>query len=612
MGVGSMSGLYVGVSGLQVNQTALHATAHNLANLDSEGYSRQQILMQDTLYSVYKYGAVSTMQNGLGATMDRIRQVRDTFADKQYRLETGRGSFYSSMHEVEEEVEKYFGRDVDEQPLKNAMTTFWSALNELQKTPDSIVHREDAIMAAQELIDQAKLIYNQVTAYQENLNEEIRNQVDEINDIAFKIHELNRNIVMVEAGDVEAANDMRDQRNTLLDKLATYGEITYKENAKGCVTVNLEGVPLISEDRIFKLGTQPISDSNRLLTVVWADHGNMELFHFTDLPNAANATDVGSLKGLLYARGTQIGDYTKMSEESIDWASYKNRDGSQKYNSLAEFYAGERYNSYGDYYADKIEPFLITNLETQLDYLVHNIVTTVNDILCPNTTTTSAMNVLDEQGNTITIAAGTKVLDTENAPIGLGEDGEPGLELFSRRSTERYTTYTYTGADGKQQKLYVYNEEDVNDVYSQYTITQLKINDELIKNPSKMPLSNTDHSNAQDVLNDLLDAWSCEGDFADGLHTLTPNTLTGYDFQAYYTAMIDDLANAGNSYYNIAQNQQMVANAKDNRRQIVAGVSSDEELSNMIMFQQGYNAASRYINVVSEMLDTLVNRLGAR
>jgi flagellar hook-associated protein 1 FlgK len=48
----------------------------------------------------------------------------------------------------------------------------------------------------------------------------------------------------------------------------------------------------------------------------------------------------------------------------------------------------------------------------------------------------------------------------------------------------------------------------------------------------------------------------------------------------------------------------------DNRRQVVSGVSSDEELTNMIMFQQGYNAASRYINVVSDMLDTLINRVG--
>ena len=119
MGIGSMSGLYIGVSGLQTNQAALNVTAHNLANLDSEGYSRQQVLMRDTYYTLYNNGKVYTSQTGLGVSMDRIRQVRDTFADKQYRLETGREMFYSSLHDVAEEVEAYFGSDVDEEPLKD-------------------------------------------------------------------------------------------------------------------------------------------------------------------------------------------------------------------------------------------------------------------------------------------------------------------------------------------------------------------------------------------------------------------------------------------------------------------------------------------------------------
>lgn len=610
MGVGSMSGLYIGISGLQTNNAALQTTAHNLSNLDTDGYSRQQVLMRDTLYSIYQHGAVNTMQTGLGTDMSKVRQVRDFFADKQFRLETGRESFYESMHEVETEIEKYFGTDVDEQELQTTMNTFWQAMNELQKTPDSIVNRETFIQAAQEMVEEAKLIYNQITTYQENVNEQIKTQVDEINEYAKKIHELNREIIKVEAGGVESANDLRDERNEMLDKLATYGEIHYKEDGIGCVTVNFENNTLVAEDRIFKLGTQQLDDKNKLLTVVWEDHGNMHVYNFNTLPSATTSTDVGSLKGLLFARGDFVGNYTYMSEDSIDLSKYTNRDGSQKYATVAQMYAGEGYTDYADYYSDKIAPFMVSNLETQLDYLMHNIMTTVNDILCPNIESTTAITATDAEGNTVTIPAGTMILDTENAPIGLGDKGLPGVELFARANQERYTTYTYTDANGKEQTLYVYNEEDAKDVFSQYTLNQVEVNDILIKNPSKMTLSNPDHSNAQDVLNRLLDAWGCEGDYVDTLKTLTPNTLTGYDFQGYYNAMISDLANIGSSYNNIAENQQMVANQLDNRRQTVAGTSSDEELSNMIMFQQAYNASSRYINVVSDMLDTLVNRLG--
>lgn len=620
MGVGSMSGLYIGVSGLGVNQTALNTTAHNLSNLDTGGYTRQQVLMKDTTYSTYQYGAVYSEQTGLGTSMSKIRQVRDTFTDAAYRTESGRGSFYSSMYDVAEEVQKYFGADVDDEKLKNAMNTFWSSMNELQKTPDSIVNRETVIQSAQEMVEQAKLVYDQIKDYQQNVNEQIESTVSDINDLAERLHDINTQIVKVESGHVESANDLRDERNKLLDTLASYGEISYRENSAGAVTVLFEGTSLVTEDRAFKLGTQKISGDSSLLDVVWASHGNMPVYNFKNLPSAAASTDVGSLKGLLFARGSRIGNYTLMDESSLDWQSVKNDDGTQKYNSLEDFYKGEGYSGYSDYYSREIEPFLVTNIETELDYLMHNVVTTVNDILCPNTTAGAMDSSLVGQTLTgsdgdITVSADTVVLDTDHAPIALGDDGEPGTELFSRKVTPRYKKYNYTDSNGKTKTLYVYNREDVSDPFTQYTIDQIEVNPVVIKNPSELPLSNTDHSNDQNTLNKLLDAWSSEGDFSagrdsDNLKTLTPSTLTGFNLTDYYDAVVADLANRGNSYNNISQNQDVVANQLDTKRQIVEGTSSNDELSNMIMFQQGYNASSRYINVVADMLDTLINRLG--
>lgn len=629
MGVGSMSGLYFGVSGFQVNQTALQATAHNLSNLDTDGYVRQQVLMKDTLYQTYSRSNVSASQVGLGTSMDTVRQVRDVFADKQYRLETGRGAFYSAMEEVGEEVETYFGTDVDDEKLKNTMIRFWETLNELQKTPDSIVNRETVIQSAQEMIEQSKLIYNQIVEYQRNLNEQLTKQVNEVNDIAKEIHELNREIVRVESNQSEHANDLRDKRNLLLDKLATYAEINYKEDGNGCVTVNFEGLPLVVDDRIFEIGTMPVSEGSDLLQVVWADHGNLPTFSFTYLPSAETSTDVGSLKGLVYARGNSVGDYTLMNmETSQEYLKKLDEYGYPEYSSWYDYFVGEGYlspsaagtdeelkNAYAAYYEKEVEPYLVTNVEAQLDYMMHNIVTTINDILCPNIEVEGTMSVYDAEGNEIKLFAGTKILDTEHAPVGLGIDGEPGEELFTRATTPRYNKYT----DDDGNTVYVYNEEDPADKYSQYSITQLEVNDTLIKNPSKLPLSDAkEHSNRQDVLNDLLDAWSSEGEYEgmgsdhpkSNMKVLTPNTLTGYNFQGYYNAMIGDLSNSINAYYNVAQNQTVVANQLDDRRQTVAGVNSDEELTNMIMFQQAFNACSRYINVVADMLDTLINRTG--
>lgn len=73
-----------------------------------------------------------------------------------------------------------------------------------------------------------------------------------------------------------------------------------------------------------------------------------------------------------------------------------------------------------------------------------------------------------------------------------------------------------------------------------------------------------------------------------------------------------DVATTGKIYQSMADNESKLASQLDDKRQEVMGVSSDEELGSMIKYQQAYNAASRYVNVVSDMIETLINRTGAR
>ena len=77
----------------------------------------------------------------------------------------------------------------------------------------------------------------------------------------------------------------------------------------------------------------------------------------------------------------------------------------------------------------------------------------------------------------------------------------------------------------------------------------------------------------------------------------------------FYSDLVSQVGNSGAGYRSIVDNQQQMVLATDNSRQQVIGVSTDEELSNMIRFQNGYNAASRYINAISEMLEHLITRL---
>ena len=106
-----MGSLYIGSSGLQTSQNALNTTAHNLSNVDTTGYTRQQVQQSNRAYVTLSTDpkSISNKQTGLGVTYSRVKQVRDYFLDKTYRKESGRSMFYEVSTEVMEEVESQLG-----------------------------------------------------------------------------------------------------------------------------------------------------------------------------------------------------------------------------------------------------------------------------------------------------------------------------------------------------------------------------------------------------------------------------------------------------------------------------------------------------------------------
>ena len=107
-----------------------------------------------------------------------------------------------------------------------------------------------------------------------------------------------------------------------------------------------------------------------------------------------------------------------------------------------------------------------------------------------------------------------------------------------------------------------------------------------------------------DLFKNLLDSWDQE------MGRLDPNSLASYTFDDYYTNMVGGLGVRGNGWNSMVDYQKSLTESVEDRRQQVAGVSSDEELVNMMMFQHAYNASSRYINTIDNMLQYLIERLG--
>ena len=151
----------------------------------------------------------------------------------------------------------------------------------------------------------------------------------------------------------------------------------------------------------------------------------------------------------------------------------------------------------------------------------------------------------------------------------------------------------------------IYIEEDPKDNYSLYTIGEIEVNPRVLQNKSLLPLMKNDKTGAFDieVAQELLDKW--QKPFA----TLSPNTLTSNNVNDYYISFISELANRGDQINTISLNQESMVASIDNKRAEVIGVSSDDELTNLIKYQHSYNAAARYINVVSEMLEHIIMNL---
>lgn len=570
----SLSGLYIGVSGLNVSQAALNVTSHNLANVDTKGFVRQQVVQTDFRYINWGANRISTLQQGLGADFAAVKQVRDSFLDQAYRQENGRQAFYEAQYDAVGELESFFG-ELEGESFQNTLRDFWISLQEMAKEPDSIVARASLVQTAVTFIERSENIYNQLNDYQINLNTQIREKVNRINEIGEEIRSLNLKIRQYESSKVENANDLRDQRNVLIDELSEMANINYKENTQGIISVTLEGVPFVTEDTVFHMEAVKVSDATDMLKPVWINHGGTDVFDLSRVPSSKADTDIGSLKGMLLARGHKQANYTDIPL----------RD---NYETQVQYdLAVKDYNI-------RIQPSVVMNVQAQFDQLIHGIVTTINDILSPNKKV-----ILSDD----TVAY---ILDEEKAPVGLDPNKTMGEGLFNRKSMERYGDYEYIEirTETGYETIYarVYKGEDPADNYSLFTMGEIEVNPKILNNSSLIPVYSNMGSGDYDIktTQKLLSAWQ------EPFATLSPNALTKNNFNNYYISFISEIASRGEELRTISSNQASMVESIDNQRMEVTGVSSDDELTNLIKYQHAYNASARYVNVVSEMLEHII------
>ena len=640
-----MAGLFIGTTGLKTAQTALNTTAHNLSNINTSGYTRQQVTFSDTQYvRVNTSDKVSSPDYGLGVAVSEVRRIRDQFIDQAYRNENSRLGFYESQHKAIEEIEDQFG-EMQGVTYESYLINLYDSINELAKNPTSTVARSSLIQNATAFIEKSENVYKGLKDYQTTLNTQVKNMVDSINKLGDKIYTLNKKISKIESTGIEDANDLRDERDAAIDELSKYIDITYYENDSKEVIISAEGIPFVTMGELAKMDTRVVEGTN-LVIPTWPGY-ERDVYDSSTAASNVDDTDKGELKGLLIARGNMVVDYTVVPEapSSSDY-DMSTADGRAAYQ--------EAYNKYSkaqEYYNTYIEPSAILSAMAGFDKLVNGIVEKINNILCPEKSevrnnpymaadgteiqadiytynSVSQQVLFDRYGREVTgtdngdgtysFSSGEKLymsfggaevpvdsytysmLDMDKTGYGMDDDKTVGTELFSRKGTDRYIKTT----DDSGKTIYIRNNLNETDYESLYRLGNLQINPEAAQNVGKIPLSTVQGKEDFDRAKELVDAWD------EKFASLNPDTYAKSDFMTFYNNFIGEYATLGKALGNYVSNQTTMVDGYDNQRLQSEGVSSDEELEKMIKYQQAYNAASRYVNVVSEMLEHLVTSLG--
>lgn len=528
-----MGSLYVGTSGLQTGQNALNTTAHNMSNVDTTGYTRQQVSQSTRTYNtISKTNSANAYQQiGLGVSYAQVKQVRDYFLDKTYRRESGRSAFYDATYDAVGEIENLF-QELEGEAFADAINNLWESVQELSKDPSNTVNQGVFIQRCSEFTTRASAVYEGLCDYQDNMNLTVAQKVNKMNEYGNRIMELNQQILRIEAAQVEKANDLRDERNQLTDELSKLAYINLKEDIDGNFIISIEGTEFVKDDSVNEIALYE-DETTGFYTPYWkhfaktdasgnVDISRAEVFNLDMEISTDMNTDIGGLKATLIARGDRRATYKDLVNPTYD---------------------------------NEIAPSIVMNIQAEFDQLINKVTTKINE-------------VIEQAANA--------------APSGSHYMMDPNADP----------------AYSKPIRIFVTKSGD------EMTVSNIMVDDTIKQSPSLLGFIKDDKKVDQETADAL------KAIFTEEEYTLNPNVKTKTSFRNYYDNLISQVANTGSVLKGISENQQTTVESTLAAREQIVGVSSDEEMSNMIMFQNAFNASSRYINVVSELLEHIINTLG--
>jgi flagellar hook-associated protein 1 FlgK len=239
-------GLNIGASGLRAANASLNTTANNISNVNTNGYSRQEATQQasNALRVFTSYGCA-----GAGVDTIAIERLRDEFYDKRYRSNESMKGQYVQKHYYCDIIQEYL-KDDGSSGFSSLFTSMQASLEEVMKASGTEVTKATYVSSLTSITDYFRTLSKNLKNLQYDVNAEIKTTCDDINSIADEIATLNQQINVIEMTGSKA-NNLRDKRDELIDRLSGFVEVEYEESKvyPRKVVVNDEGENEVTFDK---------------------------------------------------------------------------------------------------------------------------------------------------------------------------------------------------------------------------------------------------------------------------------------------------------------------------------------------------------------------------
>lgn len=594
----TFAGFSTALSALQANQKRLDIVGHNLANMNTVGYTRQQLETSSLNYTtpVSNYMNGSEVIVGFGVHMNKVSQIRDPYLDVQYRSQMQKSGYTDALQSSLDSLAKIFDEsDTEGMGIHQAFLNIRNALLNMQdssKINDSIYETElrTKMQALTNLLNEAdrQITESEQLEYQKlsGKNTSERGAVEEVNDILMQIGNLNRQIKQNQILGQQSL-ELMDERNVLLDELSSYIpiEVTYyKDEAHD--GRNADGSDNLGE--IYHLD----SNGNPMFKKEWPDDLRVEMVYTDENGTSQRLTLIEGTEGSgdqNYGKLSITGDIKDPTNFEITFT------GSEK--NLAD--------------PAKTQETLVLSSKRDANGKVNGIQGAVNNgaaadgIQLDSGSIKASLDMLWKTGDT-----------TNNVT-----NDVKGYEYY--REELNTLAAAYAGVmnainrnnhpdDNKPnpQNLLV-NKISKND--TGVTAANIGINPDWVTHAVSINRGGTG-DNPTDAILHMIEAmdstWPNNNSNLSFIPAANSPDLQNNTFADYMNHIATVLANDSYSNTMALKTNVTVLNGIQNSRDSMSGVSLNEEASNMMMFQSAYQAASRLMTALDQVLDVLINSTG--